>query len=108
MIPVKTSETLEQAFKHSGREPVVLYKHSATCTLSARAKQEIIKLSEPDDPPVYQITVQTARPLSNEVAKRFNIRHESPQIIVLDNQQVVFHTSHQDVTAEAVRSALSD
>ena len=84
----------------------MIYKHSTQCELCTVAKDEMCSLSGADDPPVFEVVVQTARPLSNLIEQRLGIRHESPQVIVLVDEQPVFNTSHTRVTARAVREAL--
>jgi bacillithiol system protein YtxJ len=58
---------------------------------------------------VALVEVQRARELSREIESKTGVRHESPQVIVLRNGQVVWNASHwkikSDSVAEAVRSA---
>jgi bacillithiol system protein YtxJ len=53
------------------------------------------------------VEVQYARELSNEIENRLGVKHESPQVIVLHNGQVVWDASHFKVTADAVADAVS-
>ena len=55
--------------------------------------------------PVFEVVVQSARPLSNHIETFFGIRHETPQVIVLYRGQPTFDTSHRGVTADAVHDA---
>ena len=105
---VDSEAVLEQASDHSMREPVVLFKHSVMCGISHRARREIEQLTQDADPPVYEVVIQDARSLSNKIASAFNIRHQSPQVIVLHHGQPVFNASHGRVTAEAVRAAVEN
>jgi hypothetical protein len=57
--------------------------------------------------PIGVLKVQPARAGSNEVALRFGVRHESPQILIVQAGRMVWHASHFRVTARAVRDALS-
>ena len=99
-------QKLTEVVVQSHREPVVIYKHSATCGLSFRARREIEKLTETTDPPVYEVVVQRARSLSNQIAQRWHIRHQSPQVIVLHRGEPIFNASHRSVTAQSIRSAI--
>jgi bacillithiol system protein YtxJ len=56
---------------------------------------------------VALVEVQRARELSREIENRTGIKHESPQIIVLRNGQVVWDASHFQITREAVTEAVS-
>ena len=91
-------------------EPVaVLYKHSPLCGSSARAAREVRAFME-DHPnvPVYLVDVIRDRPLAREVARRLEIRHESPQAFVLRTGDVVWSGSHGDVTAEALEGPVGN
>ncbi|MFP7493284.1 bacillithiol system redox-active protein YtxJ [Terribacillus saccharophilus] len=80
-----------------------LLKHSLTCPISARAKQEYDRYSLDTQLPVYTLYVQEARELSNSVAERYDVKHESPQALLFENNQVIWHTSHHDITEAALK-----
>jgi bacillithiol system protein YtxJ len=100
---------LESALEASQRRPVLLFKHSATCGISAQAHEALSDwLSrEPDPLPVYVIDVRAHRPLSMAVAERFGIRHESPQVLLVDHGRVAWHGSHFHVNAREILGALA-
>ena len=100
------TEELDAAIKASFSEPIVLFKHSATCSISLRAEREMQSLNEESDPKIYQLFVQRSRNLSFHIAQIFGIVHESPQIIILQDGKAVFNTSHGHVRAQVVREAL--
>lgn len=99
-IEVNSNEELDQLFEQSNEKPVVLFKHSLTCPISAGVHQEISGA----DADVHLVIMQRARDVSNRIAERTGIRHESPQAIVLKNGEPVYHASHYDVTAADVES----
>lgn len=103
-----TEEELAAAVACSNEQPIVLFKHSATCGVSFRARREIEHLTETTDPPVYEVVVQHARALSSLIAERWRIRHESPQVIVLHRGEPIFSASHRRVTAQALRDAIQN
>lgn len=105
---IDSEAMLDQASEHSLQEPVVLFKHSTMCGISRRARREIEALIEDDDPPVYEVVIQEARPLSAKVASWLGITHQSPQVIILYQRQPVFDASHGQVTASAVREAIEN
>lgn len=104
-VPLDTLDALEDAIARSEREPVVLFKHSSLCGLSARARRKLNDLAG-GTPPVYEVVVQRRRELSNDIEQRFGIRHETPQVIVLHRRRPVFDASHHRVSAETVRQAV--
>lgn len=99
--PVAAGE-LDELFARSNDEPVLLFKHSNTCPISAAAYEQMERVSAE----VSLIVVQRERELSREVESRTGVRHESPQALVLRRGEVVWSASHFDVTAEAVEAAL--
>ncbi|WP_051141460.1 bacillithiol system redox-active protein YtxJ [Salisaeta longa] len=109
-VPYCTMHELDdwtRAQAHAQEEPVVIFKHSNSCPVSAKAHRAMDQLSNDEDPPVYRVTVQTDRAISDAIADTLDLRHETPQVILLDGDAVVYHASHFDVTAEAVRNALA-
>lgn len=92
---------LDALFEKSNNQPVVLFKHSTTCPISAGVYQEISNA----DADINLIVVQRARNVSNAIAERTGVRHESPQALVLKNGAVVYHASHYDVTASDVENS---
>jgi bacillithiol system protein YtxJ len=100
---IDSNEKLDELFQKSHENPVVLFKHSVTCPISAAVYREVAAL-EAD---VNLVVVQTARGVSNEIAQRTGIRHESPQAIVLKDGKPVYHASHYDVTAEDLNKTMN-
>jgi bacillithiol system protein YtxJ len=101
-IEIHSGEELDELFYKSKQQPVVLFKHSLTCPISAGVYREVSGV----DSDVYLIVVQYARGVSNQLAEKTGIRHESPQAIVLKDERAVYHASHYDVTANEVESYL--
>ena len=99
---INSTAELENLFEQSNEKPVVLFKHSLTCPISAGVYQEISNA----DADINLIVVQHARSVSNAVAEKTGIRHESPQAIILKNGKPVYHASHYDVTAKDVEKML--
>ena len=102
--PINDTNSLEQLLARSHNEPVILFKHSTTCPISASAYKQMSRV-EAD---VSLVVVQRARDVSNEIATRTGIRHESPQAIVLRNGEAVWTASHFDITSDAVEKAVRE
>jgi bacillithiol system protein YtxJ len=97
-------DALNDLFTRSHEAPVVLLKHSATCSISTDVYQAVAAFAGD----IAVVVVQTARPLSNEIAARTGVRHESPQAIVLRRGRAVWHKSHYDITADGLRRAVKE
>ncbi len=101
-IEFNKAEKLEELFQASHKEPVVFFKHSITCPISANLFEEMSKVEST----VWVIVVQNARSISNEISKKTGIRHESPQTIVIKNGQPVYHAAHYDIASYDIESIL--
>jgi bacillithiol system protein YtxJ len=106
--PVTDAGALDELVARSHETPVVLFKHSTTCPISARAHHQMAKLPADVAGQISLVVVQRARELSRRVAEQTGIRHESPQAIILRNGQAVWSASHFDITAEAVEQAVRE
>jgi len=102
--PVSDASALEQLFERSNAEPVLLFKHSNACPISARAYRQM----EGVKVPISIIVVQDERDLSREVATRTGVRHETPQALVLRNGRAAWAASHFDISADAVEQAVRE
>ena len=81
----------------------LLYKHSPTCGVCSAALGEVEAFMRAHpDADVYALDVLTQRDLSQEVAARTGITHESPQIIIFRDGRALWSDSHYGITAEAI------
>lgn len=106
--PMASLEDLEAAIAESETRPVLLFKHSDTCGISAMAFDEMRShLADGAFPVCYGlITVQTGRHVSDEVTSRLSVRHETPQVILVRDGKAIWHASHFHVTAKEIEAAL--
>ena len=90
-------------------DQLILFKHSTTCPISASALSRIQPLlSSTDDlPPIYLVKVIPSRPLSNHIASAFNVLHQSPQALLIQNGTCTWNASHGAITADAITQALN-
>ena len=113
LTAVQRIEELDTLLTQSGTRPLLLFKHSYSCGISAEALDELVGhldqaggTSKPDGPVYAMVTVQTHRDISNAVAAKLGVRHETPQALLVRDGQVVWAASHFRVTAQAVAAAL--
>ena len=105
-VAVLDSPASWEAFKQAGG-PSVLFKFSPRCPVSFAAEDEynrwLAALSEKPPFRVGRIDVVAQRELSRAIAQETGVRHESPQVIwFAADGKVASHTSHGDITAEAL------
>ncbi len=106
--PLHDIDALDAALEESRDRPVLLFKHSLTCGVSAHALDELqTHLDQADTSVAYKlVTVQSHRRVSDELAARLDLRHETPQAILVHDGRVVWSASHFRVTAEAIVAAI--
>ena len=102
-------DELDGLLSLSDDQPVLLFKHSYSCGISAEALDELRQhvTGSPGKARYAMVTVQTHRDISNAVSKRLGIRHETPQALLIRRGKVVWSASHFRVTADAVASAVN-
>ena len=91
----------------SQSRPVILFKHSASCPVSAVAKLQVGALRAADDTPVYVVVVQKARAVSDWLADALDVRHETPQAVVIAAGTAVHVETHGRVRASSLRAAVA-
>lgn len=88
--------------------PIVIFKHSPRCSISNMAKARFERHWPTDlKTPVYLVDVILQRPLSNAIASKFNIEHQSPQVLVIKNNKCIYTESHNGISAEEVINTLN-
>ncbi len=93
----------------SKEKPVILFKHSTTCGISASAKHRIeMDWSDLEgDFAFYYLDLLRLRPISKAIADRYGVRHESPQVLVIKNGKATYHTSHHGIQISSINKAIS-
>jgi bacillithiol system protein YtxJ len=110
MIEITSVEALETVLAKSSDGPVVLFKHSTRCPTSGAAYARVdkwLRESGENAPKVYLVKVIESRPVSNAIAERLGVTHQSPQTIVVRNGRSVWNASHGQITGEAIANALT-
>lgn len=105
-LPLTSASDWSEAREQSTERPVLIFKHSSACPVSAQAHAEMEELTKETDVPVYKVVVQNNRSVSDTIAADLDIRHETPQAILLDEESPTFNTSHFNVTADTLREKL--
>ncbi|MCY4546636.1 MAG: bacillithiol system redox-active protein YtxJ [Gemmatimonadetes bacterium] len=110
IVQLTTMEELEKAVTSSSDRPVFVYKHSTVCPVSARAADQYHDFAEEDAsspaPMFTQVMVIEHRDISNAIESRLDVRHESPQLLLLRDGKVAWHASHFSITGKAISQAL--
>ena len=103
-IELRDLASLDDFLARANGHPVIIFKHSDSCGISARAYTQMSEVASP----VGLVTVQTARAVSDEIQRRMGLAHETPQVMIVSDGKVAWTASHGQVKAEAVEAALAE
>ena len=82
---------------------VVVFKHSTRCSISRMALRQFEsdwKLYGNQMP--YFLDLLAYRSISNAIAERLCVTHQSPQVLVIKDGQAIYHTSHEGISVAAL------
>ena len=98
-------DQLKEAITSSSEKPVLFFKHSTRCSISSMALNGFQKRWEgtSEEIDIYYLDLLNYRDVSNAMAMETGVIHQSPQVIVLKNNEVVYTATHSSIDA---RSAL--
>jgi len=101
-ILLEKETQLEEINQASETRPQLIFKHSTRCSISSVIKSRLNKGSLPEHIDFYYLDLIAYRDLSNAIAERYGIRHESPQVLLIKNGKCVYHESHSAVYMEDI------
>jgi len=107
MIELKSVADLDRALSEKER-PVVLFKHSTQCPISAAADEEYRAFveSHPEDALFTHLDLLAHRNVSNAIAEKLGVRHESPQALIVQDGRVRGVLNHHAITGAALEKLL--
>lgn len=99
---------LDEVVEESKETPVIIFKHSTRCAISRMAlkKFEQEYNIDADKAKPYFLDLLEHRNISNAIAEKFNVEHQSPQLILIKDGKAVFNSSHSDIDAVAVKGMI--
>ncbi len=98
------SSQLEEIIQESLSQPVMIFKHSTRCSISTMAKGRLERGSLSHNLSVYYLDLLTYRPISSEIAERFLVHHESPQVLLIRNGECVYVESHNGIDVDEINA----
>ena len=97
---LESLEGLTNIKELSANKPVLIFKHSTRCSISAMALSRLERAwkdSDNEKIEPYYLDLIEYRPVSNQIADTFNVRHESPQVLVIKDGKSVYNNSHSGI-----------
>ncbi len=94
----------------SKEKPVLIFKHSTRCAISKAALNRLEReWGAADDAAhaAYFLDLLAHRDISDAVAARYGIRHESPQVLVIRSRQCSYTATHTGIGYKDTMQALA-
>ncbi len=101
-IPLTTEEQLEDIIYLSHQTPQVIFKHSTRCSISLMVKSRLDRVEVPENITCYYLDLLQYRAVSNAIATRFSVEHQSPQVLLIRQGICTYHESQQAIYFEDI------
>lgn len=106
-IALTSLEQLDQIETESKDKQILIFKHSTRCSISKMALKQFEREFDLDSKvKAYFLDLIAYRDVSNEIASRFDVIHQSPQLLLIKDGKCIYHVSHSDIDAEALKSKI--
>jgi bacillithiol system protein YtxJ len=101
----------EEAVKRSSDRPLLVFKHSTQCPISAGAHDEFLHYAKDSSEPNVEFAIVHViedRPVSNAIAEKLGVQHKSPQAILVEDGKPVWNESHWNITYDFLSGKLGN
>lgn len=97
-IPLIELTQLDIIEKKSITKTQLIFKHSTRCWVSKMVMNQFVTaFDQTSNMNLYYLDVISYRSLSRTLASKFEVQHESPQVLMIKNGVVVAHASHGSI-----------
>ena len=95
--------------QNSISQPIIIFKHSTRCSISCMVKDRFERHWPADSKTenVFLLDLLNHRNISNEIAARYHVEHQSPQVLVIKNKQATYVANHNGISADSTVQALN-
>ena len=94
-ILLTSLDQLQEISEKSKGKTQLIFKHSTRCGISRMVLNQFIENYDLEtNADLYYLDLLSYRDVSNEVGYKFNVLHQSPQLLIIKNDIVAKHASH--------------
>ena len=98
---------LDEIEDASNSKLVVIFKHSTRCSISRMALRQFENEFEANENVLsYYLDLLNHRDISNEIASKFSVVHQSPQLLIISKEKCIYNASHSDIDAGVIKTYL--
>lgn len=103
---IQTEQDYQNAIESSLENTVVIFKHSIKCMISKTVlrnfEREISAKENLDKIKFYYLDLINHRDISNKIAEKLGVIHQSPQIIIIKDKKAIKNASHENINLNLV------
>ncbi|MEM7375278.1 MAG: bacillithiol system redox-active protein YtxJ [Bacteroidota bacterium] len=105
----RQTDQLATIIKQSFERPQLIFKHSISCGISAQIRYQLESASEDlsEIADLHYLDLINFRPTSNLVANQLGVPHQSPQVLLIKDGKVVYHSSHFGIRTDKIMAAVA-
>lgn len=100
---------MDQLLSDSHQKPVLILKHSTSCPISAsayKAFQQFVQDSVDSKVDFALVKVIESRPASLYLAEKVGVKHQSPQVLLIENGSAIWDDSHWQISIKNLAKAV--
>lgn len=95
--------------EESKEKKILLLKHSTRCSISSAALNRLErnwKEGYGQKLKPYYLDLLRHRNISNEISLRYNVVHQSPQVLIIYKGACIYHASHYEINLNDIMQAV--
>lgn len=102
---IESTQDLDNLVALSHKKPVLIFKHSTRCSISSMALNRLERdWKEHNDEQItpYYLDLINHRNISSTISEKFNIIHESPQVLIIKSGECCYNNSHMGINLNEI------
>jgi bacillithiol system protein YtxJ len=106
---LRSANQIDQIREESKENPVLIFKYSSRCSISRMALDRLERNWNENDMQAvkpYFLDLITYRHISNRIADLFGVEHESPQVLIIEDEKSIYDQSHMAIHYDAIKEAV--
>lgn len=106
-IELRDLAEINKIKEDSFEKPILIFKHSTRCSISGTALSRFERNWDLEIP-AYYLDLIAYRPISAEIAEVFEIEHQSPQVLLIENGKCIYSATHWEIDANEIKNQLAE
>ena len=103
---LKELSQIEKIVEESTNQRILIFKHSTSCSISRTTLDRLERNWKEEDMgklKTYYLDLLSFRGISNTIAQKFDVEHESPQVLIIENGKSIYDQSHFEIDYKSIK-----